>query len=149
MSTERHEASHAACAILLGRCVEHVERNPGLTRVGEELGHAWIPVGDRIELSQLAICLVGYTSVNTPGWPPSYEDACTENLEALGKVITILGVDEQAYDATVELVSDMLADQDFKRLRDAIARALSAVPRLEAEDIQALCAIHLPQGGLT
>ena len=139
MSVELHEASHAAVAIMLGRRVEHVSRHPGHTLPGEELGHARITIGDRVELSQLAICLVGYWVDGRPGWPPSFEDARTEKLEAMGKVISILGVNEEAYDATVELVRDMLADQDFKRLQGAIARALRVVPLLEREDIEALC----------
>ena len=36
----------------------------------------------------------------------------------------------------------MLADHDFIRLRDAIARALAVVPRLEAEDLQAVAALY-------
>jgi hypothetical protein len=43
------------------------------------------------------------------------------------------------------LTRDMLAEPDFIRLRDAIARALAAVPRLEAKDIEALAAIYLPE----
>jgi hypothetical protein len=43
-----------------------------------------------------------------------------------------------------ELVRDMLTDTEFTPLRDAIERALTAVPRPEAEDIEALAAIHLP-----
>ena len=39
----------------------------------------------------------------------------------------------------------MLANQDFIRLRDAVARALSAVPRLEAEDLAALASIYPTQ----
>ena len=36
----------------------------------------------------------------------------------------------------------MLAGLDFVRLRDSIARALAAVPRLEREDVEALCRSH-------
>jgi hypothetical protein len=36
----------------------------------------------------------------------------------------------------------MLADPDVTRLRDAIARALRAVPRLDAEAIEQLAAIN-------
>ena len=76
------------------------------------------------------------------GWPPPYELARTEQRERLGIVIRRLGVDEDDYNEVVELVRDMLADEDFQRLRDAIARALSAAPRLEREDIEALAAIY-------
>ncbi len=36
----------------------------------------------------------------------------------------------------------MLADPDFIRIRDSIARALATVPRLEREDVEALCQVH-------
>jgi hypothetical protein len=146
MSVARHEASHAACAILLGRRVEHTWREIGLTQPGDTVGQARIPVGEQIEMSQLAICLIGYMSENEPGWPPDYEDACGERREALGKVIHLLEVNREAYEACVEIVRDMLADTDlFIPLRDAIERALGVVPRLEAEDIEALAAIHLQE----
>jgi hypothetical protein len=48
---------------------------------------------------------------------------------------------EQYADA-VQAAHEMLGDPTFIRLRDAIARALSAVPRLEAEDIETLARIH-------
>jgi tripartite-type tricarboxylate transporter receptor subunit TctC len=90
-------------------------------------------------LSQVPICLIGYMSVNTPGWPPTYEEALDTELEALGTVLLRLGVTREAYGQLVELTRDMLVDPEFTRLRDAIARALTVVPRLEHEDIEALC----------
>jgi hypothetical protein len=139
-----HEASHAACAIMLGRPVEHLWRETGHTLPGETLGHARIPIGERIELSQLPIALIGYMSTDARGWPPKFEDACNEDLEALATIIRSLGVTREAYQSCIELARDLLADPDFIRLRDTIARALTAVPRLEREDIEALAAIHLP-----
>jgi hypothetical protein len=144
MSTAIHEASHAACAILLGRRVEQVECDVGLTRVGEQLGSCLAPIDGEIEVSQVALCVIGYMSEDRDGWPPPYEQARTEKLESLGVVLGAIGVTPEAYEASVELVRDMLVDPDFIRLRDSIARALSRVPRLEAEDIEALRAIHLP-----
>jgi hypothetical protein len=144
MTVALHEAAHATAAIMLGRHVEHVERNPGLTLVGEELGHCLAPIDGEIEVSQVALCLIGYMAEDRDGWPPPYEQARTEKLESLGVVLGALGVTPEAYEASVELVRDMLVDPDFTRLRDAIARALGAAPRLEAEDLEALRAIHLP-----
>jgi hypothetical protein len=145
MSTAIHEASHAACAIMTGRYVAHVLLEVGHVRGGEQLGHCRVPIADRIELSQLPLALIGYMSQGTPGWPPSFEDALDEELEALGIVLLRLGVDEETYEEIVEMTRRMLADADFIRLRDAIARALSSVPRLEREDMEALAAIHLPK----
>jgi hypothetical protein len=87
----------------------------------------------------MVICLIGYLSTGTPGWPPPYEDARSERLEGLATIIRILDVNESQYERFVELTRKLLADEHFIRLRDAIARALTAVPRLEREDIEALC----------
>jgi hypothetical protein len=145
MSASVHEASHCVAAIMLGRPVEYLWCETGLTLPGETLGHARIPIGERIELSQLPIALIGYMSTDARGWPPNFEDACNEDLEALATIIRSLGVTREAYESCVELARDLLADPDFLRLRDAIARALSRSPRLEAEDVEALAAIYLPE----
>ena len=55
----RHEASHCAVALALGRDVAYVERDTGSTWVGERLGHCRIPIDGSIEPSQLFICLAG------------------------------------------------------------------------------------------
>ena len=144
VSTAVHEASHAAAAIMLGRHIDHVLVEPGHTWPGEQTGHAGVRIGDRVELSQVPICLIGYLSVGRPGWPPPFEAALDERLEALGTVLLRLGVTEEAYEELVALTRELLADRDFTRLRNAIARALSRVPRLEAEDVEALAAIHPP-----
>ena len=144
MSTEVHEAGHVACAILLGRRVDYTWRETGHALVGEELGHARIPI-DKREISQVAICLVGYLTTAEAGWPPDYEQARDEMRERLGLVVRRLGLSRDVYEQLVELTRDVLVDPDFIRLRDAIARALTVVPRLECEDIEALCrATHIP-----
>jgi hypothetical protein len=138
----KHEASHAAAAIALGRDVAYIERDTGATRVGERLGHARIPVDGPIEPSQLVVCLAGYMGDGGEGWPPPWPDALDEPRERLGIVIRRLSLTEADYNEVVGLVRDVLADEDFRRLRDAIARALSAAPRLEREDLAALAAIY-------
>jgi hypothetical protein len=138
VSTELHEAAHAAMAVLMDRRVEFVEVDPGHHRPGETLGHARIPVGEEVEASQLAIAIAGYLSDGKPGWPPPYEEAREERLEALGTTLRLLDVDEPTYDAAVGRTQAILATPDFRRLQDAIARALAAVPRLAAEDVEAL-----------
>ena len=46
------------------------------------------------------------------------------------------------------LAQRRFVDEEFIRLRDAIARALVVVPRLEREDIEALCeATNTPYPG--
>jgi hypothetical protein len=40
----------------------------------------------------------------------------------------------------------MLADPDFRHLRDSIARALRHVPHLSAEDVEELARTYLPRG---
>jgi hypothetical protein len=92
--------------------------------------------------------LVSYSTVQRRqrggGWPPPYERACEERREALATVIRVLHIDEPTYEEIVEVTRDLLRDPDFVRVRDVIARALRAVPRLEREDIEALCLIAGP-----
>lgn len=44
---------------------------------------------------------------------------------------------------TVQFCCELLEDPDFIVLRDAIARALDRVPRIERETIERLAAIYL------
>ena len=137
-----HEAAHVAAAVFHRRRVEHVQLTVGFTEVGEELGHARIPIDERIEPSQIVIALVGYATDGTRDWPPPYAKAREEELESLGTVIRLLDIDDEQYAQLVELTHDLLTNEHFIRLRDSIARALSAVPRLEREDVEALCHVH-------
>ena len=72
------------------------------------------------------IALAGYLSDETPGWPPPYAKACEEQLESLGTVIRVLDIDAEQYAQLVELTRKLLANEHFVRLRDSIARALTA-----------------------
>ena len=81
-----HEASHCAAAIMHGRWVDHTWRLVGHSLPGEMRGHARIPIDDRVEASQMVVALIGYMSTGAPDWPPKYEDACTEKLEALRRI---------------------------------------------------------------
>jgi hypothetical protein len=134
-----HEAAHAAAAIWFNRPVAHVWREPGHVLPGETAGHARIPVGERIEPSQVAICVAGYLAEGRPGWPPDFEDAVHEPLEGLGFVLRKLGATRDQYEQTVAQTRELLADERLRRLRSSIARALAACPRLEREGIEALC----------
>ena len=68
--TETHEASHAACAIWLGRDVESIWRTDGLAFGGETVGLCRAPIADQLEVSQVVICVAGYLSEGEVGWPP-------------------------------------------------------------------------------
>ena len=147
MSTALHEAAHAAACMVLGRPVEYVERTPGIGLGGEVVGSCYAPVPRTrsIEASDLGCALVGYWTEREPGWPPSFAEARAEPREALATLIEVLGLDADEYDQLVQVTRDLLADPHFIRLRDAIARALAAVPYLTAEDLAALCyAVGIP-----
>ncbi|HZA59380.1 MAG TPA: hypothetical protein VE401_08385 [Solirubrobacterales bacterium] len=147
-----HEAAHAAATVWLRRPIAWVERYPGHFLPGETMGHCRAPIDDEVEPSQLAIALSGYLAEDRDGWPPAFQEARTERLEALGKVIEILGIDEAAYDRAVELTREILADPDFIRLHRTIARALAACPRLDEQAVQDLtlaAGIPPPEGVTT
>jgi hypothetical protein len=117
----------------------------GHALVGDEVGRCRAPITDEVQCREVVVSLIGYLSENKPGWPPTYAEACEERLEALATVMRVLHIDERVYEELLEVTREMLRDPDFIRLRDAIARALTAVPRLERSDIEALCrATHTP-----
>ena len=139
MSTELHEAAHAATALWFRRPVAYVWRSSGHSWPGETIGHCRAPVGERIDITQVPIALAGYWADGEEGWPPDFEQAKQEELEALGLVLELLGLDEEQYNRVVALCAEVFGNPDFLRLRDAIARALARAPRLEDGDIEALC----------
>lgn len=138
LSTEIHEANHAATALWIGRTVNYVERAAGHVFAGEDLGFCHCPIGDRLDGTQIAICISG--RMGLPDWPPPFEQACVEPREGLNLVIERLGLTEEAYDGIVAVVREIHEDPDYQALRDVIAKALVVVPRLEAEDINRLAA---------
>jgi hypothetical protein len=135
-----HEARHCAMAIFVGRPVECVTRVSGMALAGETAGHTLVPVQDRVELSQIPICLAGYWG--EPGWPPSFEEAQEEKLEALGLVLKLLGINQRQYDRLVAVTEEIIADPNWQALRDAVARALAFSPRLDSEDLARICAAY-------
>ena len=60
-------------------------------------------------------------------------------------MLTLLDATEEVYADCIEIAREMLADPEVLRLRNALARALHRVPRLEREDIEALAAIYKPE----
>jgi hypothetical protein len=147
MSVEMHEAAHAVAAILLDREVSFVEVGWKATARGEQLGHCRVPIGDQLPVSQLALCLAGYLGEGAPDWPPPWPEALDERREGLGKVLRLLDVDEPSYCAAVEHTEAIIAHPQFKTLQSSIARALAAVPRIEAPEIEALVDAHLSEKG--
>jgi hypothetical protein len=132
MSTERHEASHAAVAVYLRRRVEYVERYSGSFLPGEALGFCFCPIDEAIEATQVPLALIGYMSEGRKGWPPPYEQARDEPREGLGKLIHLLDISEEQYRKFITITRDIFVDPHFIRLRDAIEQALYSVPRLDA-----------------
>ena len=138
-----HEAAHASMAILMDRRVERVEVDPGMHLPGEEAGRTIVPVDvDRIEVSQLAVCLAGYLSDGAPDWPPPWPEALEEEREALGLVLKLMQVDEASYLAAIERVRAILDHPNFKRLQSGIARALATVPVLTQTNIERIARGH-------
>jgi hypothetical protein len=142
--TRIHEASHVAMALWLGQRVEWVRVDGDIRFPGEVAGEARIPIGSEVEPSRVAICLAGYLSTGEPGWPPSWPEALCEKREALNVVLKLLHADQEQYGRSVALTRDVLANSDFLRLRDAVARALRRVPHLTGADVEAICRPYLP-----
>jgi hypothetical protein len=138
MSVRIHEASHAAVARALGERVEYVELIPGHCLADEPAGFALISIDEGVEPSRLCTAVAGYLSTGRSGWPPSYERATVEPLEGLRAIIELTGMGREQYAALVDFAGHLLADPDVCRFRDALARALARVPRLEEQDIEAI-----------
>ena len=140
MSTAVHEASHAAACLFLERPVEFVYVSPGFGWPGEEVGRCRAPIPRRegVQARDLGVALVGYMAEDDPDWPPPYERAMIEDREALATLIRVLDVNPEQYEEVVLVTRNLLADPYFRRLRDVIARALCACPRLESDDLAAL-----------
>jgi hypothetical protein len=84
-----------------------------------------------------------------PNWPPTFEEARSERLEALGLIIKLTGIDEAAYNQFVELAEEILADPDFRRLQSTFARGVVACPLLDAEGVADLArAMGFPVTGV-
>ena len=144
--TARHEASHAsACVWFGGRPPEFVSRTTGHGWPGEEVGRCYAPIIDEIGCRDVVVALVGDSSEDAPDWPPAFDDARKEKREALATLIRVLHLTEEVYSELVTAARELLDDDDFCRLRDALARALHRVPRLEREDIEALACIYRPE----
>lgn len=145
MTTELHEASHAAACVLLSRKIEYVAIHDNLHALpGEELGRVRAPVprDEGVRARDVIVALIGYVAEGEKDWPPSFEDAKSERRESLDILIRLLKLSEQRYAELVEVTRELEANPDFRRLRDSIARALRRVPRLLPEDLDALCAVH-------
>ena len=140
-----HESAHVAMAVVFSRPVEWAAINRGGHLPGEVKGEARVPVRDRVEGSQLAIALSGYLVDERPGWPPAFEDAVDEPLEALSSVLTALRCTRTQYEQAAALTKAIVATQTFQTLMAAVARMLAVVPRIEHEDIAKLRAIYLPE----
>ena len=69
--------------------------------VGEELGHALIPIDEGIEPDRIVIALAGYAADGRRGWPPAYAKAREEELESLGTTIRVLDIGEEQYEQFV------------------------------------------------
>jgi hypothetical protein len=75
-----------------------------------------VPIRDRIEPSQIVICLAGYW-FEDPDWPP-------------------IGPEE--YEQFCDLTRRLLESPDFQRLARLIEKALIQAPRLDHESVEIL-----------
>ena len=135
-ATCRHEAAHAAAAIWFGgrpvRCVRVDHPSPGVagkmtTSHERDLGP-----------EDLIVNLVGWMADEHPGtWPPIWPVA-EDEIECVGALVRFLDLDEDAYREIVGLAEALLANADFRRFMDLIARALAACPVLDGEAVEIL-----------
>ena len=146
-----HEASHAAAALLLGRRIEHIEVKRERVPVGGTMGECRVPIGAAgLDVSQLPVALSA-RMLERKDWPPPYEDARSERLEALNYLVGGLGLDAPNYDRLVGLARRVVSSPTFLLLRRAIADALIAKEsgRLESDDIHELVKNWNPKGAQT
>ncbi len=136
--TARHEAGHAAAALMLGRKVEEIEVTVG--GLDTFYGRTRMEVADDFE--DVVIRLVGYLAegVAPVAWPPDYEDALDEEREGLGPLLRTLGVPREAYRALCDAALRLAADTEFRRRVSVLASALGACPVLSGEQVAGLLA---------
>lgn len=138
----RHEAAHAAAAILLGRELEEVRVDrPGVDGALGLCRTKKPPAGEGYDGRDMLISLVGYLAESRRGWPPAYHAACDEERDAICILVACLGLGEREWDALCELAAEMLEDARFRRAAGVIERALSRCPVLSGPDVVQLVAM--------
>ena len=137
MSTEAHEAAHAAAAIWLGgrsvRCVRVDWPDVGVPgKMSAERKRDLRP-------EDLIINLVGsMADDDCPGpWPPRWP-VDTAEVDGVGAVVQQLGIDEAEYDDLVAAAAKLLADPAFRRLQGLVERALHLAPVIDGESVEIL-----------
>jgi hypothetical protein len=136
--TARHEAGHVIAALMFGRRVEEVEVVVGA--LDSRYGRTRMEV--ECSLEDVIIRLVGYLSegVALAAWPPAYEDALEEELEALGTLLRALGVPREAYDLLRDAAIRLADDPAFRRQVGLVASALDSCPLLTGAQVEELLA---------
>ena len=139
MSITVHEAAHAVVAMAVGRRVEYIERDPGHVFPGERAGFASVDIGEGIDRERLMIALAGYMAeLGPPDWPPDYEQAKVEPLEALDTIIEVLALDREDYEELCAETRRLLDDPSVRRFIAALARVLDQIPRVYEPEILAI-----------
>jgi hypothetical protein len=59
-------------------------------------------------------------------------------MEALGKLVRVLDLDEQGYEACIELAEKLLQTPEFQRLMNLITSGLAVAPVMDAESVEIL-----------
>ena len=134
-ATRRHEGAHVSAAVFFGRPVRCVRVDQPEIGIDGTVDLDW----DReFEPTDLITALVGWWADGThPNWPPSWPIA-EDELDSVGKLVRLLGLDEEAYVALVQLAERVLADPNFQRLAGLISRALADAPVLDTESVAIL-----------
>lgn len=138
MSTEAHEAAHAAAALMLGgrsiRCVRVDWPDVGVP------GKMTCERQRDLRPEDLIVSIVGWMADDEcPGtWPPPWRRVAEVETDGVGALVKHLDLDEDGYREIVSLAEQLLADPDFKRLQGLIARALQLAPVLDGESVEIL-----------
>ena len=142
--TSRHEGAHAAASILLGHLPRRVTADRPTEGYYGQLELAWGPDGVTPEGARLAalvvLCgpMVEQGGCGSEEWPPRWPLCVSDDGDAgqVGACVKYLKLDWHGWQELIKEAEALVAEPEFVRLVDLIARALELRDELDRADLR-------------